>query len=74
MRVDNGNLFQIGEPDLVEFFAQGRIATRAEVDVSVTTGLPLLEEAAKEDGQGAIRELAMMQQRFETMLKTAVMT
>jgi hypothetical protein len=39
-----GILFRVGEPSQVEWFAEGRLATRAEVEESVRTGLPALEE------------------------------
>jgi len=74
MRVDNGILLQIGEPELIEFYAQGRIATRAEVDHSVSTGLPILEAEARRESPDAWRELGKMQRQFETLLKSAVMS
>jgi hypothetical protein len=40
---DNKYLLRVGEPERVEWYAHGRPATRAEVDESVATGLPLLE-------------------------------
>lgn len=44
-------LITVGEPEQIEFYAEGRRATRAEVDESVRTGLPLLEaEAVKQEG------------------------
>src|SRR5215831_13304169 len=45
-RVDNGVLFEIGEPDEVHFYCEGRPARRAEVEASVASGLPLLEAQA----------------------------
>jgi hypothetical protein len=74
MRVDNGNLIQIGEPDSIEFFAEGRPATRAEVNHSVSTGLPILEAEARREGPEAWRELGKMQRQFETLLNSAVMS
>lgn len=51
-------LFDIGKPHAVEWYAHGREATRAEVLESISTGLPLLEEAvaADPDPQGARAE------------------
>lgn len=43
-KAHNGTLFDIGDPTNVEWFAQGRPATRAEVERSIETGLPLLEQ------------------------------
>jgi hypothetical protein len=42
-----GVLFNIGEPEAVEFYASGRIATRAEIDESIRTGLPTLAAMAR---------------------------
>lgn len=43
---DRGSyLFKIGEPITVEFWREGRLATRDEVMESIRTGLPLLRQA-----------------------------
>jgi hypothetical protein len=42
-------LFHIGRPHIVEWYAQGRPATREEVLESITTGLPILEGLARQD-------------------------
>lgn len=55
-----GILIELGDPESTEWFHKGRPATRAEVEESVRTGLPILEEAAKKDGPNALRELATM--------------
>ena len=39
-----GTLIEVGDPLSVEWYRQGRAATRAEVAHSVETGLPLLEK------------------------------
>lgn len=44
-RVANGYLFELGEPHQVEWYANGRLATRAEVEYSIETGLPLLMQS-----------------------------
>lgn len=43
-----GQLIHIGEPREVAWFCEGRTATRAEIWHSVETGLPLLEQSARE--------------------------
>jgi hypothetical protein len=48
-RVDNGLLFNVGDPEWVAWFAEGRAATRAEVLASIESGLPLLEAEADKD-------------------------
>lgn len=52
-RVPNGVLFNLPEPDGVRFYAEGRAATRAEVEESVRTGLPALFEVCETDEERA---------------------
>jgi hypothetical protein len=52
-----GYLFELGEPTSTSFWAQGRKATRAEVDHSVTTGLPILRKVAEMEGADAVAAL-----------------
>jgi hypothetical protein len=49
----NGLLFFIGEPTEVLWYAQGRIATRAEILASFDIGLPKLRAVAEAEGAGA---------------------
>lgn len=63
-----GLLFDIGDPDSVSWWCEGREATRAEVQHSIDTGLPALEEVAREDGLPALRELARFVKRAEALL------
>jgi hypothetical protein len=44
-----GGLFDIGEPQWVEWFARGRPASRAEALESMDSGMPILHEAAHND-------------------------
>jgi hypothetical protein len=57
MRVDNGILFNIGEPGYVRWYCEGRDATRAEVEESIASGIPLLRNEAIKDGPEGIAEL-----------------
>jgi hypothetical protein len=43
---DGGKLVRIGPPMRVEWYTQGRFATRAEAEVSIDAGLPKLIDAA----------------------------
>lgn len=52
-----GRLIRIGEFESVEWYAEGRRATRAEVDASIESGAPSLWELAKRQGDGAERDL-----------------
>lgn len=51
----DGVLFQLGRPFRVEWYKQGRPATRAEVLESIESGLPIIREVAqKHDGTEGI--------------------
>ena len=52
-----GVLFRLGDPTRVEWYAEGREATRAEVMASIETGLPTLQEMATQEGQRAVAAL-----------------
>jgi hypothetical protein len=68
-----GILFQLGDPERVEWYCQGRTATRAEVEHSIETGLPLLmekalEQDAEQPGAGAVAALRKMQAAVAPLL------
>jgi hypothetical protein len=50
-------IFKIGPPTRIEWFAEARPATRAEIVASVRSGLPALEDMAREDGVEACQAL-----------------
>lgn len=52
-----GVLFDVGEPVETRWYAHGREATREEVLESIDSGLPLLRQAAEQDGPKAIDAL-----------------
>ena len=65
-------LIRIGLPEAVRWYAEGRPATRAEVQASVAGGYPaLLDVAATQEAQeprcGAVAELARLAGAFETL-------
>lgn len=49
-KVPGGVLFDMGPPEEVAWWSEGRAATRAEVERSIATGLPILEAEADRDG------------------------
>lgn len=53
----DGGLFYLGDPVSVEWCARGRAATREEVDASIATGLPALDDMARKQGGAAQDEL-----------------
>jgi len=67
IEMDHGKpLWRIGPAEHVEFYARGRKASRAEVDHSVKTGLPLLQRVAA--AEGALPMLADQVEAFRTLL------
>lgn len=50
-------LIRMGEPERIEWYAEGRAATREEVQYSITTGLPALFNEAAKEGAEAKAEL-----------------
>lgn len=52
-----GVLFRVGEPTDVVWYAEGRQATRPEVQASIDSGLPVLQETAAQDGATAVAAL-----------------
>ena len=67
-KVDNGYLLEMGPPTEVEWFCEGRRATRAEVDESIRTGMPFLQKIADDEGGGAPAQLASYVQRMQAVL------
>lgn len=62
-----GVLFRMGDPESVEWYAEGRPATRGEVEASVESGLPLLREVA-EAQPGGVDQLDREVAAFERLL------
>ncbi len=63
----DGHLLRMGEPESTEWYAEGRKATREEVEESVRTGLPILEEQASRQ-EGAAEQLHLMVAEFARFL------
>ncbi|MEY9493704.1 hypothetical protein [Bradyrhizobium elkanii] len=57
IRASGGTLFSLGEPTAVSWWAEGRTATRAEIDAAIAKGLPFLRRAAESEGAEAVSEL-----------------
>ena len=62
-------LIRIGEPDSLEWFSHGRIATRAEIEASVESGFPILMDMAIK--HGGVDELLEQKKRFEALYPPA---
>jgi hypothetical protein len=65
-----GYLLEVGEPVAASFWCEGRPATRAEVEASVKSGLPLLEAAARVQGAEAEALLARQVERAAPIFAT----
>lgn len=62
-----GFLFEIGKPESLTWYANGRVATDEEVIESVVTGLPYLKETATAQSPQAKAELYKMIAVFEKL-------
>jgi hypothetical protein len=65
---EGGLLFDLGLPLDVEWWREGRPATREEVVASIETGLPALTEVAQEEGPDAMVALAECVDRAARLL------
>jgi len=63
-RSETGPLLQMGEPEFVEWYCEGREATRSEVIASIDGGLPALEAVARTE-PGGLQALERAMARFE---------
>jgi hypothetical protein len=57
VKAPNGLLFQIGEPEALQIYAEGRPATQEEVAAAFESGVALLLASATEEGPDALRSL-----------------
>jgi hypothetical protein len=57
-------LIQMGEPESVEWYAEGKPATRAQIQESIDSGLPSLELLARQE-PGGLESLERSKKRFE---------
>lgn len=66
-----GILFELGEPARVEWYANGKPATREEVDAAIRTGLPLLRDTSRQEGTAALAALDRYIGRVTPLLPAA---
>lgn len=69
-----GVLFELGEPDRIEWYREGRTATRAEIMESIDTGLPALHEMAAKQRPDALSALSEYVKRALRYLPAEVAT
>lgn len=63
-----GMLIHLGEPQRIDWYAEGRSATRAEVLAAIDSGFPLLMAQATKDGLEAVAELNRLRLQTERLL------
>lgn len=63
-----GQLITIGDPEKIEWFAEGRRATKDEVRAAIDKGLPSLRKLAEEEGPDAIADLEQQLKRALPLL------
>lgn len=67
-----GALWRLGPATSLQFWARGRLATRAEVADSIETGLPILFKTAAMEGGAALAELSRQIAAMTGLLDTEV--
>lgn len=71
-----GVLFDLGEPHLIEWWCEGRAATREEIDASVEAGYLTLLAACENDPttprDRALAHLARERARFDSLLDSTI--
>lgn len=67
-----GWLFDLGEPERIEWYREGRPATRAEIVASIDSGLPLLRDQAAAQGPDALALLSQYVERAMQYLPAQV--
>jgi hypothetical protein len=65
---DKRLLLEVGSPHYVEWYSQGRLATRKECMEAIQSGLPLLRAEAERDGDEGIAALGRMTLETISML------
>jgi hypothetical protein len=63
-----GVLFELGEPTSVSWWAEGRTATRAEIDAAIAKGLPYLRRVAEQQGGDSPEVLDQYIERAKKLL------
>ncbi len=68
---NSGILFKLGDPTRVDWYANGRAATRSEVMESIDSGFPELERLASVEGNEATAALHLCRARVMPLLPAA---
>jgi len=68
-RVESGHLVHLGSPERVIWYAEGKLATRAQVEASINSGYPLLLEVAQaHDGAEGVALLEQQLKQAQLLL------
>ncbi len=65
---DDGLLFTLGDPEHVQFYANGKLANRSEILASIESGVPHLRKLAEQQGPEAIEHLDKLRRQFEATI------
>jgi hypothetical protein len=65
---NGGVLFNVGHPEALHWYTQGRRATRAEIDAALEAGLPQLRSVAELEGADAVSQLNLLIQQSRHLL------
>jgi hypothetical protein len=60
-KAGGGVLFRVGDPTSVHWYCEGRVATRKEVQDSINSGMPALQELADKDPQPVAARHALLE-------------
>jgi hypothetical protein len=63
-----GIVLKMGDPDQIQWWCEGREATRSEIQHSIDTGIPTLMELAEADGPKAVAQLQAAVATFTILL------
>ncbi len=63
-----GPLCQLGQPQRVDWWTEGRASTRAEVLEAIDSGMPLLRQAAVKEGKESMVDLDKARQAVNVLL------
>lgn len=63
-----GVLVNMGDPTMIQWWSQGREATREEVEASIESGYPLLMAEAEKGGPAEVREINRLRTTIEIFM------
>lgn len=68
-KVHNGYMIQVGEPTAIEFYTEGRLATRPEINYFLNLGCPAIENVARAEGADALAQFYVEKNKFLNLIE-----